>query len=210
VTGAQTWDITNFHDHFSTPDGPFIAAYNNVATEISNDNLPTMLFEDEWGCELCTNSDSRAAYYGAGLAIRSSVGPPYVIATNQYQWDSGGGLNLQGDISGLAYDVEIGWLDNSTVNPYSLSGTIYSVPLATSAGLSGLIVWDTSQTSTCASSCPMHSYGSKYVTWTDLAGVVHSTTLGNGTAPVGLKPIFLLSSPASNPALVFNPGGFLQ
>lgn len=210
VTGAQTWDVTNFHDHFTTPDAPFIAAYNNVATEISNDSLATTLFEDEYGCELCTNSDDRAAYYGAALAIRASVGPPYIVATYQYQWDSGGGLALQGDISGLAYDVEIGWLNLSAVATFTHASSIYTVPLVTAAGRVGLIAWDTSQSSTCGSGCPTHVFGSQFTTWTNLAGVVSSTTLGSGTAPLGLKPIFLLTNPASNSANTVNREGILQ
>src|SRR5271166_3086634 len=195
VTGAQTFDVTNFHDHFSTPDAPFIGTYNNVATEIANDSLPTALFEDEWGCTSCGTVDAQAAYYGAGLAIRAAVGPPAVLLTGQAQWDNST-YPMQGTVAGLAFNTVAGWLKGATAGPYALSGTIYTVPVITLSGFHGVIAWDTAQSATCGLSCPTHGFGSQYGLWVDLTGTVRTTTSG-GTAPLGLKPIFVLPAAVS-------------
>ena len=202
VTGAMTFDVTNFHDHFSTPDAPFIGTYNNVATEIANDSLPTALFEDEWGCTACGTVDAQAAYYGAGLAIRAAVGPPYLLLTGQAQWDNST-YPMQGTVAGLGFNTVAGWLRGATVGSYAHSGNIYTVPVTTRSGFSGVIAWDTSQSATCGTGCPTHTFGAQYGLWTDLTGTVRSTTSG-GTAPLGLKPIFLLPAPTAPSAPSLN------
>jgi hypothetical protein len=195
VTGAMTFDVTNFHDHFSTPDAPFIGTYANVAEEISNDSLPTALFEDEWGCTSCGTVDAQAAYYGAGLAIRAAVGPPYLLLTGQAQWDNST-YPMQGTVAGLGFNTAAGWLKGASVSHYSLAGSIYTVPVVTHSGFHGVIAWDTSQSATCGLSCPAHAFGSQFGLWVDLTGTVRSTTSG-GTAPLGLKPIFVLPAPTA-------------
>jgi len=57
------------------------------------------------------------------------------------------------------------------------------------------IAWDTSQTCTTSCTTVDQVFGPQYTSWVDLAGTFSSTTGGNGTAPLGAKPIILLPYP---------------
>lgn len=213
VTGAQTFDIVNVHDHFAAAEA-FITSsvYANTVTEIANDSLPTLLFNDETGCHGisdCINQDTLASYIARSYALRASVFSPAVSESNWHQFDEANQV-LQGNISGLAYNVIYSWLIGVTPWPYQVSGTIYSVPIMTANGIPELIAWDTAQN--CASGCTTanHAFGSQFGFWQDLNGVVHSTTGGNGTAPLGLKPILLTPTSAAIPSITVNVNGVLQ
>ena len=206
ITGKQTFDIPNVHDHFASPEA-FIAVYNNTVTEINNDGLPQLIFNDESGCNgiaQCVNYDTLASIVATQYVLRAALGPPYIITSNYYQWDSnitGIGTALQGSIAGLAFDVTYGWLVGNSVSNYILSGTTYTVPVTLSNGTTGIIVWDSSKN--CISGCTVgnQTFGSQYTFYYDITGTSYPTSGGVGTAPVGLKPIFLIanSSPPPTP-----------
>jgi hypothetical protein len=205
VTGAQTFDIANFHGRgtSSTNSDPtsFLAAYTNVVSTVNTYNLPGCCSDSENGLNQgqAANVQVEAGYVSAAYLIRSCVGPPFINFSGLYQWDNGVPSEYQGTAAGTAFNVTLGWLlPGGKNNNYTVSGTVYKCSGINSSGKNVIYVFDTSQTctSTSMSSCTTNnqSFGAQYTQYVDIAGVSHATTGGNGTAPVGWQPIMLISN----------------
>ena len=200
VTGANTYDIVDEHMRGtqSTNSDPtsVIAAYNVAVTEMTNDGLLSYpLWNDEWGYNQgqVPNIASAAAYVAISESLMASFSSPNISQENFYLWDSNN-FPLSQTVGGLANDIVAGWLLGNTVNNYSVSGTIYSIPGTLAAGGSFKIMFDKSGTcgtgafpSTCTA-VSNQSAGS-FTHYTDLGGTVHTVT--GGVVPVGYAPIIL-------------------
>jgi hypothetical protein len=195
VTGAQTFDIVNFHGRgagsLNTDPTQFMTAYNNAVTETNNDNLPNAYFFDDEngyiGTAQAANKDIQAAYVAIAYVLRGSVSNPPMQLSGWYTWDAGQGP-LQGTIAGLAFDTVANWLVGSTLNACTTAGTVYTCTGKTAGGIAFSILWDMGQN--CNSGCPTTNQpAGGYSTWTDIAGVVRS--VAGGVVPVGLKPVKL-------------------
>ncbi len=193
VTGAQTFDIVNFHGRgagaLNSDPTQFMIAYNNAVTEANNDGLPdAYFFDDEMGyvgTAQAANKDIQAAYVAISYVLRASVSNPPMQLAGWYQWDSAQG-GLQGSIAGLAYNTVAGWLVGSTLNACTTAGTVYTCTGKTAGGAAFAVMWDMGQN--CNSGCTTgNESASGYSTWTDIAGVGHS--ISGGVVPVGLKPV---------------------
>ncbi len=195
-----------------------IAAYNNAVTEMTNDGLLSYpLWNDEWGYNQgqVPNIASAAAYVAISESLMASFSSPNISQENFYLWDSNN-FPLSQTVGGLANDVVAGWLIGNTVNNYSVSGTIYSIPGTLAAGGSFKIMFDKSGTcgtgafpSTCAA-VSNQSAGS-FTHYTDLGGTVHTVT--GGVVPVGYAPIILTGAggggtTAATPTFSPNGGAF--
>jgi hypothetical protein len=193
VTGAQTFDIVNFHGRgagsLNTDPTQFMTAYNNALTEATNDNLPRDYFFDDEngyvGTDQAPNRDIQAAYVAIAYVLRGSVSNPAMRLSAWYQWDSGQG-GLQGSIAGTAFNTVAGWLIGSTLNACTTAGTVYTCTGKTAGGGAFAILWDMGKN--CDSGCTTANQAAAgYSSWTDIAGVSHA--ISGGVAPVGLKPV---------------------
>lgn len=204
VSGKQTFDITNEHMRgtSSTNSDPtaVIAAYNAAVTEINHDGLPTALMNTEFGYNgtaQAANPDIQAAYVGINYILQNSFSGTSIpiLAGIWYQIDSPQGP-LQGTIAGLAYNTVAGWFNGGTESACTVSGTIYTCPGTNALSQSTLYAWDMGQN--CNSGCTTanHAFGAQYTSYATLDGLTHFTTGGNGTAPLGYKPIRLTASAA--------------
>jgi hypothetical protein len=193
VTGAQTFDIVNFHGRgagsLNSDPTQFMTAYNNAVTEANNDNLPrAYFFDDEMGyvgTDQAANKDIQAAYVAISYVLRGSVSNPPMQLAGWYQWDSNQG-GLQGSIAGTAFNTVAGWLSGSTLNACTTTGTVYTCTGKTGSGAAFEILWDMGKD--CDSGCTAgNQSAAAYTSWTDIAGVSH--TISGGVVPVGLKPV---------------------
>jgi hypothetical protein len=193
VTGAQTFDIVNFHGRgagaLNSDPTQFLTAYNNAVSEANNDHLPNAYFFDDEngyvGTSQAANADIQAAYVAISYVLRASVNNPPMMLSGWYTWDANQGP-LQGTIAGLAYDTVANWLVGSTLNACTTAGTVYTCTGKTAGGTAFEILWDMGQN--CSSGCPTGNQpAGGYSTWTDIAGGSH--TISGGVVPVGLKPV---------------------
>lgn len=196
VTGKQTFDITNAHMRGTPNSDPtaFLGAYNSVVSEMTNDGLPTALFNDEFGyvgLAEAANPDIQAAYVAIQYTLNASVGPPAIEQAYWYEWDgtSNNTAGLEGKLPGTAYDQVAGWLIGNTIGPCTISGTIYSC-IVTKGAATEKITWDMSKN--CNAGCTTATQTeTSYTSYFDLSGAQYPVS---GTAPVGLKPILLSQS----------------
>jgi parallel beta helix pectate lyase-like protein len=193
VSGAQTFDIVNFHGRGAgaknSDPTQFTIAYSNAVTEAKNDNLPDdYFFDDEMGyvgTDQAPNKDIQAAYVAISYVLRGSVSNPPMQLAGWYQWDSNQG-GLQGTIAATAFNTVAGWLIGSTLNGCTTAGTVYTCTGKTASGTAFSILWDMGRN--CDSGCTTGNQGAAgYSSWTDIAGAVH--TVSGGVVPVGLKPV---------------------
>ena len=193
VTGAQTFDIVNFHGRgagaLNSDPTQFLTMYANAVTEAKNDNLPDDYFFDDEngyvGTAQAANADVQAAYVAIAYILRASVSNPPILVSGWYTWDANQGP-LQGTIAGLAYNAVAGWLVGSTLNGCTLSGSVYTCAGKTAGGAAFEILWDSGQN--CNAGCPTGNQpAAGYTSWTDVAGTVHPVS--GGVVPVGLKPV---------------------
>jgi hypothetical protein len=200
VTGAMTYDIVNEHMRGTTSNNTdptqVIAAYNAAVSAMGMLGiLSRPLWNDEFGCNgiaQCLNQDNEAAYVAIEYVLLASFSNPAIGNADWYSWD-GSPVQLQAQESATAYDVVYSWLVGSTVNNYSLSGTIYSITGTTPAGQTFKITFDTSQNCATLGACttaqqPEPGFSSYY----DLTNTNYA--VNNDEAPVGLKPIMLMGS----------------
>jgi hypothetical protein len=194
VTGKMVFDIVNEHMRGTSANNSdptqVIAAYEAAVSMMTAEGVAAMpLWDSEFGYNgtaQAANADIQAAYAAIEYALHASFSNPPIQRALWYTWDAGQGP-LQGTEVGTAFDVMAGWLIGSTVNNYSLSGTIYSVT-GTNAQGPFKITWDMSQN--CNSGCTTaNQVEPGFSTWTDLTGTSHA--IAGGVAPVGYKPILL-------------------
>ena len=203
VTGKNTFDITNAHLRGSPNADPtnFIGAYNNAITEINNDGLSTILWDDEWGpvntgTVQTATFDDLAAYVAAGLALRAGTwfNKIPVVREWYYQWDAKNNATqssgLQGNIAGQEIDEVASWVVGSTPTAAcSNAGTIWTCPLKLNGVTPAEIKWNQGASNTCGTSCPTASSDGFSNSWTDLTGTVHGIV--GGTVPLGGKAILI-------------------
>lgn len=229
VHGYQTFDIVDEHMRGTSANNSdptqVIAAYNVAATEM-NVTDPVLssypLWNDEWGwnpissggvitgCQI-PNTATGVAYIADNLALQASFNNPPISQEYFYQWDNSCVSVPSKTIVGLANDVMAGWINNGTVQNYTLAGAVYSIPLTLSAaqgGGSAKIMFDNSKTctgatiSTCATA---NQSAGAFTHYTDISGTAH--TVSGGVVPVGLAPILLTggSSAPQADAPTFSP-----
>lgn len=205
VTGAMTYDYVNVHARGTQAAFPnaagnwspeaIITAYNNTVTEINNDNLPnpTIIFNDEFGYNNTTeaaNIDIRASYIARSYILSAFLG---FSQSYWYQWDTVT-IGASNNIVGTAYDTVAGWLIGAYLQgSCTTQGTIWTCPLVTN-NKNAIIIWDTAQNCTSGCTTANQTLGSQYISYTDLTGITNSTSGGNGTVPVGLKPILVIAN----------------
>jgi hypothetical protein len=188
--GAANFDIVNAHlrgainPPNSDPEA-FLTMYADVTAETAKRGLTSLpIWDDEHGIKQnqLTDPDELAGYVARSAILRAGVGlqRQYV-----YTWNGGSIEDLQGNLSGTAWDTVAGWLIGHTISPCVESGTVY-----TCAVDDGQIVWDTAQSCSngvCTTSS--YTYPSKFRKQTDLTGT--KTSLSGKTVNIGYKPIFL-------------------
>jgi hypothetical protein len=159
VTGKNTYDIVNCHCRGTSSTNPdptaFLAAYNNTVTEITNDSLPQILWDDEWGpTNNGTNiqsptADFLAYFVAAGLTMRfqTAFNPIPVAREWYYQWDQHQGAGnvegLQGNVAGTAWNQVAGWLTGSVpTGPCTNVGAIWTCPIKLNGITNAEIKWN--------------------------------------------------------------------
>lgn len=224
VHGSDTFDIVDEHmrgtSSTNTDPTSVILAWQRAQQEMTVQD-PVLasypLWNDEWGwngkppsqpCQV-PNVATGAAYTAISLSLMVSFHSPSIQQEYFYQWDNACAAPPSQTIIGLANDVVAGWVINGTVQNYSLTGAVYSIPLTLSGGGSAKIMFDNSKTcpgatiSTCATA--NQSAGS-FTSYTDISGTPHSVS--GGVVPVGLAPILLTGggAPTAN-APTCSPNG---
>jgi hypothetical protein len=161
VTGKDTYDIVNCHCRGSSTTNPdptsFLAAYNNTVTEINQDHLPTILWDDEWGPTNGNNIQSATAdflayFIGVALNMRAQTAfnPIPVVRQWYYQWDQHQGTGnvegLSGNVAGTAWNTVAVWRTGSTPTaPCSNIGTTWKCPIKLMGGQPAEVKWNQAQ-----------------------------------------------------------------
>lgn len=114
------------------------------------------------------NNPGQSAFYNPGTDALTPAGKAYVQLV---RWTNGGA---------------------ATVGPCSANGTVWTCTLKSPSGVEAEAIWDTSQTCS-GGTCSTVNIGvsSQFIAYLDLSG--NTTTLTSGAAPVGLKPILLIT-----------------
>lgn len=190
--GAANFDIVNAHlrGNGSTNASPeaFLTMWGDVTAETAKRNLTNLpVWDDEHGIKQgqMSDPDELAGYVARSVLLRAGVG---VQRQYVYTWDQGGGLGLQGNESGTAWDVVAGWLINHSISPCVAVGTVYTCTLD-----NGMAVWDTAQScknGSCTTS--NYTYPTAYHYQTNIAGT--KSSMGGRTVAIGYKPIFLTAN----------------
>jgi len=191
-----------------------ITRYNTAQTKLSaaGSSLPIWSTEGGYGQQAPSEPDLDlqaafvARYYLLGWA--SGFKWLYWYAWDNPSWgtlwnangvngcsDGGSGTGCVTK-AGTAYSQVYGWMAGNTMTgPCASSGTIWTCELTGPSGIKELAVWDSAQT--CSSgvcTTANHSFGSQYLRYQDLGGNSVAITDGNGTAPLGAKPLLLISN----------------
>lgn len=211
--GSAAVDVLSVHIYPSgyTPE-QIPAQVGNVRTVLQPQDLAKSLWADEagWGQNTAASQigfgdpDMESAWLAR---LHIMIWASGISRAYWYEWDNAlyGTLWSPTSISGcttpfttgfickagIAYQQVHDWMLGSTLTNCSSVGTSWSCNLIQANGSPAQIVWDTSQTCS-GGSCSTISYAisPSFNTYKDLSGASFSVS---GTAPVGIKPILLLT-----------------
>jgi hypothetical protein len=227
VSGAQTFDITNCHMRGNPanqfPESFFTQnTYANTIAEINNDNLPTTLFNDEWGPENQSTIESPtpdylAYYIGASLTLQASTEANAIGVAREwyYQIDAAGGtgnLALQGNIAGTAWDIVAGWITGGAPTTQCQQNvSIWTCPWTLANGHSAEIKWSTGQGTAFISQANGASGGSTvYDCTTICTGLTGEYVTIAGFGNANNNGSFTVTASTNNTITVNNPSGVTQ
>ena len=145
-----------------------------------NVSKPIWDTEGSWGIASLT-SDQQVAFVARFHLLHWANG---VSRAYWYAWDNGSWGLLQGTAAATAYQMIHDWMVGATMpNGCSISGSVYACALTRPNGYQGLVVWNTSGSSS-------YTPSNAYVKYRDLSG--NTVALAQG-APItiGIKPILL-------------------
>jgi len=202
--GASSADIVGFHGYVQSgacpqncpqPEDVLIIIQNLTALNLQG--KPLFDTEGSWGdvnqASAITDADQQAAFTGRYYLLQMGSG---VAKLYWYGWDflttgfydpSTQSLNE----AGVAYQQIVSWTDGKQVAPCTNHSTVWSCTIS-SGGTQSQATWDSAQTCNnrvCTTS--NQAVPSQYTGYLDLAGNKHS--IQNGAAPVGAKPILLVT-----------------
>jgi hypothetical protein len=207
--GGKSADIVAFHGYPSSSTGPGDCA-EQIADQVdqlkarlpaSERGKPLFDTEGNWGyvdrVNALTDPDHQASFLVRYYLIQMSKG---VAKFYWYNWDiSNAGAFYDSSTDSLtpagnAYVQVVRWTNGgaAAVGPCSANETIWTCTLNSPRGAQAEAIWDSSQTfggGTCSTTYV--SVPAQFNAYLDLSGI--TTNLSGSSAPVGLKPILLIT-----------------
>jgi polysaccharide biosynthesis protein PslG len=212
--GGSSADIVAFHGYITTGGCPTDCPVpelvgdqiDHLVAALPASELAKPMFDTEggWGSvpgsktvNSITDPDEQASFLARYYLIQMSR---HVAKFYWWSWDIPGQAALYNASTNAitpaadAYIQVVRWTNGGTasVGPCSATGTVWTCNLVSPNGVSAEAIWDTSQTcggGTC-SSAPV-SIRSQFTGYLDLSGT--ETQLSGSSAPIGLKPILLIT-----------------